>query len=125
LRNIDGIRLGRIPVRAYSRVQHDITLVLIPSLALNAFGPNLVRQLVMDKNPRIVRVRRYPDKPPDAGKPVIMVRLFCARVAVGLAGAMHHAIADTPCLHRVGIPFHAKRPAIEIFAIKKLNGSVL
>ena len=103
-------------------VQMEIALVLIFALALDALGPYRIRGLNMDKDARIISVRRDFHETPNDGEFVIMIGILRPGIAVGLAGAMNHAIAHTPGLHGIGIGLHAEGPAVEVLPVKQFGG---
>lgn len=125
LTNENGFVAGGMAISADSGMQNKIALMLVLSLALDAFGPYGVGTLNMDKNAGIVRVWGDFHKPPDDGEIVIVISFFRAHVAVGLAGAVNHTVGHAPGIHGIGVVFHAKGPAVEIVSVEELDAFVL
>jgi hypothetical protein len=126
LGDVGGAFAGHsIAVRTDAGMQHHITLVLVLALEFDALRPDFVRRLGMDEHAGVVGMRRDFDKAPNPRELVVVVALRGARVAVGPAGAMNHAIGHAPGLFGRRVAPHAKRPAVEIGAVEKFDGGRL
>lgn len=123
LRNEYGFVAGGVAIGADAGMQNEVALMLILALALDAFAPYGVGELNVNEYSGIVGMGGDFHKAPDDGKFVVVIGLFGAGIAVGLAGAMNHAVGHAPGVHGIGVIPHAKSPAVEIGAVEELNAS--
>ena len=75
----------------------------------------------MHQHASIIFLRLNFDETPHDGDDVIALALLRPQITNSRAVAMNHAIRHAPRFHRISVVSHAKRPAIEIRAVKKFN----